>query len=115
MKKQLTLVLSDGSPSHTSQRDEEAQQQMLAESTISLSPNPTTGLTNVAFELPAEQPFSIRAYDMSGRLVLSHDGMAVEGAKSYSLNLGNFADGVYLIDFQSEGYKAQKRLVVQKQ
>lgn len=101
------------SPSQTTQRDEEKQ--ALTEASISLSPNPTSGLTNVAFELPEEQAFSIRAYDMSGRMVLSHDGMAVAGANSYAINMGNFADGVYIVEFRTEEIKVQKRLVVQKQ
>ena len=64
--------------------------------------------------MPAEQAFSIRAYDMSGRLVLSHDGIGQEGMNAFPLNLTNFADGVYVVDFQSEGLNEQKRLVVQK-
>ncbi|HLP96249.1 MAG TPA: HYR domain-containing protein [Saprospiraceae bacterium] len=101
------------SPSHSGQREE--VKQLLTEANISLLPNPTTGIAQITFEMPQEQSFSIRAYDMSGRMVLSHDGMAVAGANSYVINMGNFADGIYLVEYQTEGTMVQKRLAVQKQ
>ncbi len=107
------------SPSDAKQREEElptlpAVALAKEGAAVTLAPNPTMGETNVQFSLAAEQSFSIRVFDMSGRLVLSHDGQGLEGLNSFPLNLNSFATGVYVVNFQSEGLKAQKRLVVQE-
>jgi len=77
-------------------------------------PNPTSGDVAVAFELPAEQPVWIRVFDLQGRLILSHQDLGLEGENTYWLGLKGLASGMYIVDFQSEDLKGQKRLVVQE-
>ncbi len=77
-------------------------------------PNPTSGEATVAFELPLEQAFVVRVFDMAGRLVYSRSDIGVVGENSQALSLGGIAAGVYIVDFQSDDLKAQKRLVVQE-
>ncbi len=77
-------------------------------------PNPTSGEATVAFELPVEQAFVVSVFDMSGRLVYRQEDIGVAGENSQPVSLGGIAAGVYIVDFQSAGLKAQKRLVVQE-
>ncbi|MDO8365409.1 MAG: HYR domain-containing protein, partial [Saprospiraceae bacterium] len=77
-------------------------------------PNPTTGETSVAFRLPAEQAFSFRIFDATGRMVLSWEDRGLEGDNHLPLRMGDLAPGVYLIDFQSDNWRVQKRLVLQR-
>ncbi len=77
-------------------------------------PNPTSGEANMAFQLPAEQAFTLRIFETSGRMIYSQEQVGIEGENTMSLPLENLAPGVYLIDFQSENWKVQKRLVLQR-
>jgi hypothetical protein len=64
--------------------------------------------------LPAEQQFSYRLFDISGRMIYSQENMGIEGENVVPLRLENLTPGIYLIDFQSDTWKVQKRLVLQK-
>jgi len=77
-------------------------------------PNPTSGDATMAFQLPAEQGFVLRIFDTAGRMIFSHEGIGLAGENVMPLSVEAFTPGIYLIDFQSESWKVQKRLVVQK-
>ena len=77
-------------------------------------PNPSAGDVTMAFELPAEQAFSFRIFDLAGRMVYSHEALGVEGENAMPLPVDGFVPGVYLIDFCSDKLIAQKRLVLQR-
>lgn len=76
-------------------------------------PNPTSGEATMAFQLPAEQSFVFRIFDTSGRMIYSREDLGIAGENYMPLQLDGLAPGVYLIDFQSENWKVQKRLVLQ--
>ena len=77
-------------------------------------PNPSSGEATMAFQLPAEQAFSLRIFDLAGRMVYSQEDLGMEGENTVPLHLNNLVPGVYLIDFQSDNWKVQKRLVLQQ-
>jgi hypothetical protein len=85
-----------------------------ADFAFNVYPNPTSGDVSVAFELPLEQQVRIRVFDLQGRLVLNREETGLEGDNTLQMHLGAFAPGVYILDFQSEGLKAQRRLMVQE-
>ena len=80
-----------------------------------LYPNPTTGDAMLAFELPMDQPFMIRVFDMSGRLVYDRKEIGTEGENTQPINLGGIAAGIYIVDFKSENLNVRKRLMIQQQ
>jgi len=86
----------------------------LTEFAFALYPNPTSGDVSVAFELPAEQPVSLRVFDMQGRMILSREEEGLAGENILSLRLKDIPAGLYLVDFQSADLKAQRRLMVQE-
>ncbi|MFN0214220.1 MAG: HYR domain-containing protein [Saprospiraceae bacterium] len=77
-------------------------------------PNPTNGEAMMAFQLPAEQAFSFRIFDTSGRMIYSREDLGMEGENFMPLRLEDIPSGVYLIDFHSDKWKVQKRLVLQR-
>jgi hypothetical protein len=95
-------------------RGNEGQQTNTTSGHLSLFPNPTTGDVTMAFLLPADQAFTVRIFDTSGRMIYSHQDDGIEGENAMPLRMGNLAPGMYLIDFQSENVKVQKRLVLQR-
>jgi hypothetical protein len=79
-----------------------------------LYPNPAEDLVMAAFVLPLAQPFALRIFDLSGRMVYSRTGEGAEGENTLPIELEGIASGIYWVDLQSEGLKRQKRLVVQR-
>jgi sarcosine oxidase delta subunit len=77
-------------------------------------PNPTQSDVTLAFELPYEQPILIRMFDISGRMVYSHDDLGREGANAMELRLNGVAPGLYLLEVQADGQRAVKKLLVQE-
>jgi len=81
---------------------------------LSVYPNPSNGEATMTFQLPTEQAFSFRIFDLTGRMVYSREDLGVEGENTMPLHLNGLLPGVYLIDFQSDNWKVQKRLVLQR-
>ncbi len=81
---------------------------------LTVFPNPTTGDVNLTFELPGEQTFIVRAFDLSGRLVYSHAATGVRGQNYLPVRFEGILPGIYLLDFQSETIKSITRLIVQE-
>ena len=77
-------------------------------------PNPSSGEATMAFQLPSEQTFTFRLFDSSGRMIYQRVAIGLEGENILPLDLAGFAPGVYWIDFQSENWKVQKQLVLQR-
>ncbi len=76
-------------------------------------PNPSTGDVFVAFELPAEQLMVFQVYDLHGRMVLHHEAIGLKGENTQPLRLEGIAPGVYMLYFESAGWRVMTRLVVQ--
>jgi hypothetical protein len=81
---------------------------------LTVFPNPTTGDVNLTFELPGEQTFFVRTFDLSGRLVYSHAATGVRGQNYLPVRFEGILPGIYLLDFQSETIKSITRLIVQE-
>ena len=77
-------------------------------------PNPTEGAATLAFQLPSEQAFSCRVFDLSGRVVYSQDGLGLAGENSLPLPMEGLVPGVYWVDFQADNWKVVEKLVLQR-
>jgi Putative transposase of IS4/5 family (DUF4096)/Secretion system C-terminal sorting domain len=77
-------------------------------------PNPADEYMMVAFDLIEAQNFDLRLFDMSGRMVYSQSGASDAGENVVQVLLNGMSGGVYLLDFQSGAFRAQKRVVIAK-
>lgn len=89
---------------------------LLTEDALALRvyPNPTVGRVQLAFGLPAEQPYTLRLFDLTGRLLLHRADTGSAGENILSLDLGDWAAGLYILEVQTDGLKEQQRLVIQR-
>jgi hypothetical protein len=69
---------------------------------LSLHPNPSTGI----FNMELTEPTAIEVFDATGRLVLQATGNG-----PYSLDLGNEAEGVYMMRFSTEVGVGVRRII----
>ena len=71
---------------------------VLAESKLSMYPNPVRDAAKVCFELSGNTAVSYQVYDMSGRLVKSESlGNFNEGNHEVSVNMNGLAKGAYVL------------------
>ena len=81
---------------------------------VALYPNPTDGFMQLEFELPEDQPYELVIYNLAGKAVLRQKGIGAKGANTVSVEMGNYQQGIYLMEVRSGELKARKRLVLQK-
>lgn len=76
-------------------------------------PNPVTDMINVTMHLHGESNLSITLADALGRDLISLKGQYYSiGTHSISIPVGNFAPGVYYLNFQSGASSSVKKIVV---
>jgi len=79
-------------------------------SKFSMYPNPTNGIVTLNFA-QATPVQSISVYSITGQQIISKPITNI--SKEYSLDLGNTADGIYMVKVQTENGQFIKRIVKQ--
>ena len=77
-------------------------------------PNPTVNKVMLEFELPTDQPYRLRLFDLTGRLLIYQEADGSAGENQLPLQLGDWPSGLYLLEVQTDTQKAQQRLVIQR-
>ena len=85
-------------------------------SSLSVTPNPFTTATAINYTLPRSGDVSLKLHDITGKLVSTLAG-GYHPAGSYSTGLsvvgGKLSAGVYLLKFETEGYNATEKLIIE--
>jgi hypothetical protein len=76
-------------------------------------PNPTHDVLNIEFATDNDEVASIRMIDASGRTVYAETMNANSGANRTSIQVADFAKGVYLLQLESNNKLEKLRVVVQ--
>ena len=78
-------------------------------------PNPFNAETTISFAVPAAGNVSLALYDISGRQVSElYSGSLNQGVYDITVDLNNFASGIYLYSLKTENYTAAKRMLLVK-
>lgn len=77
---------------------------------LELYPNPNNGTFKVNVSEGSEF-YSLEVVDLSGKVVYQRENL--KPGEVHEVNLGNVADGVYMIRFRGEGLSAIQRIVVE--
>jgi uncharacterized protein (TIGR02145 family) len=81
----------------------------IADNTLHIYPNPTTGYSLINFYASATGYASIMLYDLTGKSIAqSHDYLA-KGNQSYSLN--GISEGIYIISIKSDAYSYTSKII----
>ncbi len=73
---------------------------ILLENSLSIFPNPTNNMLNISFELLEPAEVQIRLQDILGQEIYSTDQGTVANTYQNSINLSDYASGVYLLSIQ---------------
>ena len=76
----------------------------VAETTVSLYPNPVQGMATVSFNATENAEVSYQVFDLTGRMVMSHRiGNVIEGVNEFSINTENLSTGSYILRLNQGG------------
>ena len=80
------------------------------------SPNPIRKtIANISFELPDASDVQIQVYDITGSVSSEFSlGRQPIGLNQYPLNVGNYANGTYIMVLRTEGAAVSQKLVISK-
>ncbi len=76
-------------------------------------PNPTSGSTTLEMKSQVSGTYLIRISDISGRVVLTQNGIITKGINQLSLELDALNKGMYLINLEFEDQRVSSRIVLQ--
>jgi len=72
--------------------------------TIKAYPNPATQQVTLEYDLRATSEVQVKVYDIFGKQLSSqHLGLQATGKQQQVVNIGNYANGVYLLQLESNG------------
>jgi len=82
---------------------------------ISLFPNPATNEVSLQFTLSEINDITIKVIDLNGKVIETQSfNNATTGANSITLNVSNYANGIYSVVLQSNETLTTKKLVINK-
>jgi len=67
---------------------------------INIYPNPADGLVTIAFNSDKENVYSMKLFDMTGRVIKSEVDNSIIGENTHIMNLEGIAKGIYIIELQ---------------
>lgn len=79
---------------------------------ISISPNPTSGQVNIAFNSTQSATISIKVYDQSGKLIYQDQKSNFSGQYFNRIDLSNQATGIYFIRITGNGKEVKTEKIV---
>lgn len=86
---------------------------LVAESKLHISPNPTTGLVNFSFEAKANFDAKISVARADGQTILLENQAVAKGSQSLQLDLTNFPSGLYFLQITTGQEVISRKIVKQ--
>lgn len=80
-------------------------------------PNPFNIYTNITFELPQEENYTISVFNIKGQLIRSQKGFAKKSMISWDgkdSNQNQVASGIYFCEIKTENYTDRKKMLLLK-
>jgi hypothetical protein len=109
-----TFVISEGAvPSNTLLGVGLEEKNKSSVNLVTLYPNPSNGISNVAYTLKNTKAISIQLIDVTGKIVSELvNETSHAGYHSHTLNLQSFDKGIYFISIIEEGKKVSQKLII---
>jgi hypothetical protein len=83
-------------------------------SSVSITPNPSTGLVNVKIDLAGSNGLTTEVMSIAGEIVASYSDLQASGVIKRTLDLSDFANGVYLIKITTDNGVHTSKVMITK-
>lgn len=79
-----------------------------------LYPNPSNGNMVVEYNSLSSSSVQLIAYDMMGKVIFSEQTFATEGSNSFSVNINNISNGIYMFEIRNGNETSRMKFSVSK-
>lgn len=80
---------------------------------LSIYPNPTTGVVNIALGENASGAESMELFDLRGKMIESYNTDELNTSGSFRVNMSTLPKGVYVLRWNADGGSFAKRIILQ--
>lgn len=80
---------------------------------VTLFPNPVKNMLHVNFNTPDPEPYEIKVYDLTGRIIKGWNDLSATGNNMLELSCGDLNTGIYLFSFTMQNEQQTQKLVVE--
>ncbi len=87
-------------------------EQLIAETTVNVYPNPTTGIVTIQMTDENITDFTVEVYDALGRKIISE--VSYNGANEYTTDLSSYPEGLYILRINTGIRTINKKLLLSK-
>ena len=81
------------------------------DNSISIYPNPTTGMLNISFDNAELDGYSVEIYDALGRLVSAEN---VSASYNHTMDISAYPEGLYIVRISTSAFVANKKIMLTK-
>jgi hypothetical protein len=83
-------------------------------SKLKVSPQPANSLVNISFVAQKAGSIPVEIFNIDGKVLLTKNVSAVEGANQFQLDVSSLSNGIYLVRLQNGEAMETAKLVIQK-
>ncbi|MGC6496165.1 MAG: fibronectin type III domain-containing protein, partial [Flavobacteriales bacterium] len=80
---------------------------------LNVYPNPTNDIVNINISSDNEGLFNVRVVDSFGKLIFETNDQLLNGKLTYQLNLGDYANGIYMLQIITNDEVRNERIILQ--
>lgn len=85
-----------------------------AKVSVSVFPNPSTGLINIKLESLNTETVNIKITSINGQVVFNENNIVVDNTFIKQINLNGVADGIYTVFINGENYVVDKKIILRR-
>src|SRR5690606_25113228 len=78
---------------------------------LDVYPNPTKATLNLVFDAGSAQNATVQLSDMTGKILFATEFNNLNGKYSGEINLENLPKGTYILNVNTDGLSAQRRII----
>lgn len=80
---------------------------------LTVYPNPATDNVNIDFTMNESEKVVLSLFDMTGKMLRSMDAQALNGSNHVSFDVSGLANGIYVLEINTEKGKSIRKITVQ--
>lgn len=81
---------------------------------VSLYPNPATNAIQIGYNAPDNGDFSIKIYDISGRMIENLSFAANQGKNEWEIEVSDLANGVYIFQMENGVSRSTEKVIINR-
>jgi hypothetical protein len=85
-----------------------------AQGEVIVYPNPSSGQFNIIYNALNNGEYQVKIYNMVGQIVFAESYGAGVGLNTISLNIGQFGQGIYMLELSSNDLKGKQKTSIHK-